>query len=152
MRLTSFQLKNYKSYVDSGEINFGDGINVVVGQNNAGKSALMETLVTRFNDHPHRSLVTKPNPNDVINPRTSKSFSVELSGAELRTILLQGSQFGVPMRRGQPATDADARVILDELLAKASITIPLRYEASSLVVQRIPSFAGYDSEHQSLYS
>lgn len=52
MRLVSFRLKNYKSYIDSGEILFKPSINVLVGQNNAGKSAFLESIAPRFEARP----------------------------------------------------------------------------------------------------
>ncbi len=40
MKLTTIQVKNYKSFVDSGEVKL-DQINVLVGRNNVGKSAFI---------------------------------------------------------------------------------------------------------------
>jgi AAA15 family ATPase/GTPase len=44
MYLSKFRVKNYKSFRDSGEIEFKPGINVIVGQNNSGKTALLEAI------------------------------------------------------------------------------------------------------------
>jgi predicted ATPase len=43
MWLTTIQLKNVKSFVDSGEVKFSKGINVLVGPNNAGKSIILRS-------------------------------------------------------------------------------------------------------------
>ncbi len=43
MRLISFQVKNYRSVVDSGEIRI-EPLQALVGQNNSGKSNLLYAL------------------------------------------------------------------------------------------------------------
>jgi AAA15 family ATPase/GTPase len=42
--LQSFRVQNYKSYLDSGELKLSPGFNVIVGQNNVGKTALVDAL------------------------------------------------------------------------------------------------------------
>jgi AAA15 family ATPase/GTPase len=42
MYIESIAIKNYKSFLDFGPITFGPGFNVIVGSNNAGKTALLE--------------------------------------------------------------------------------------------------------------
>ena len=58
MYISRFQLLNYKSFRDSGVLEFQPGINIIVGANNAGKTALLEALSLSFKDIPHRSLKT----------------------------------------------------------------------------------------------
>ena len=60
MRISSFRLKNYKSFVDSEEIEFSEGFNVIVGPNNAGKTTLLEALSLSFVGKPHKSILTLP--------------------------------------------------------------------------------------------
>src|SRR5437016_4532905 len=133
---------------------FRPGINVVVGQNNAGKSALMQTLGANFNAQPHRSLATKPTPADLLNPHSSKRFTVELSGTEMRTILLQsGRQFGVPVRKGEEGNEACGRRVLDELLGRVSISIPLVFDTQTgLLPERVPSFDTFDADQMAAFS
>ncbi len=40
MWITKFQVTNFKSFLDSGEIALKQGFNVITGQNSAGKTAL----------------------------------------------------------------------------------------------------------------
>lgn len=56
MYLSKIRVKDYKSFRDSGEIEFKPGINIIVGQNNSGKTALLEALSLRFESKPHKSL------------------------------------------------------------------------------------------------
>jgi len=59
MYLSKIRIKDYKSFRDSGEIEFKSGINLIVGQNNAGKTTLLEALEIKIKDIPHRSLKTQ---------------------------------------------------------------------------------------------
>ena len=62
MKITKFQVRNFKSFLDSGEVDLTSGFNVVTGQNSAGKTALLEAMALRFTANPHRSLRTIPLP------------------------------------------------------------------------------------------
>ena len=44
MYISRFKLANFKSYREPSSIEFTPGLNIVVGQNNAGKSALLGAL------------------------------------------------------------------------------------------------------------
>lgn len=54
MYLSKIRVRNYKSFRDSGDIEFKPGINIIVGQNNSGKTALLEALSGKFTNKPHR--------------------------------------------------------------------------------------------------
>ena len=62
MNIRKFQVINFKSFRDSGEVGFKPGFNVITGQNSAGKTALLEAMTLRFAANPHRSLRTIPAP------------------------------------------------------------------------------------------
>jgi AAA domain, putative AbiEii toxin, Type IV TA system/AAA ATPase domain len=68
MRIKSATVKNYKSFPASQttRVVFSSGINVIVGQNNAGKTALLEALSLRPKNIQHRSLSTHPRPDAVV--------------------------------------------------------------------------------------
>ncbi|MHC5727501.1 MAG: AAA family ATPase, partial [Nostoc sp.] len=67
MFISNFQVFNYKSYLDSGLIQFTPGINIIVGQNNSGKTSLLEALTLNFDNKPHLSLKTLPTRYSIIN-------------------------------------------------------------------------------------
>src|SRR5579862_5027416 len=60
MYIRDFRVSNYKSFVDSGVVDLGLGFNIICGQNNSGKTALLESLDFNTSANPHRSLVTVP--------------------------------------------------------------------------------------------
>jgi recombinational DNA repair ATPase RecF len=55
VRINAFRGVHYKSFADTEEIRLEPGFNVIVGRNNAGKTALAEVLSLRFSAKPHRS-------------------------------------------------------------------------------------------------
>ena len=55
MRISNLRIKNYKCFLDTGDIDAGPGFNIFVGCNDAGKSALIEALTLTQSAKPHRS-------------------------------------------------------------------------------------------------
>ena len=92
MQIDSFRVLNYKSYLDSGEIALSPGMNIVVGKNSVGKSALIEALSTRFTGSPHRSIQSLPHPDDPENPRSEIALLTSCSGSELRRTFMRAGQ------------------------------------------------------------
>ncbi len=88
MRVVSSRIENYKSFHSSGEVRLAPGFNVIVGQNNVGKTALAEALGLRFFANPHRSRASVPVPGTNPHPTSSVELSVRVGEEELRRILL----------------------------------------------------------------
>jgi len=87
MHIASFKIENYKSFRDTPEIALTPGFNVIVGQNNVGKTALVEALSLRSGHVPHRSLKALPTP--LTPARQDSAFRVvfRLAGPELLELL-----------------------------------------------------------------
>jgi recombinational DNA repair ATPase RecF len=66
MNILEFKVENYKSWYDSGVVAISPGFNIIIGQNNVGKSALLEALSFTTSPNPHRSLVTCPSVHSVL--------------------------------------------------------------------------------------
>jgi AAA15 family ATPase/GTPase len=60
MYIKSIRIENYKSFRDSNVIEFTQGFNVIVGENNSGKTALAMALSLRNENDYHKSPRTKP--------------------------------------------------------------------------------------------
>lgn len=56
MYISKFQVFNYKSFKDSTLLEFEPGINIIIGQNNAGKTAFLEALELNFKNNAHRNI------------------------------------------------------------------------------------------------
>lgn len=76
MWITKFQVNNYKSYLNTPEIELHRGINLVIGQNNAGKTAILEVL--------NGSIENKPFLNESSIPRPSSSIKFPQWAAQLQ--------------------------------------------------------------------
>lgn len=100
MRICSFKIQNYKSFLEPRELTLDEGFNLIVGQNNVGKTALLEALSLNFSGKPHTSQLTAPTPTIVINPLSSAVIELAVSGAELRELLLEVGTFHVPVPTG----------------------------------------------------
>lgn len=101
MYISSFQLNNYKSYYQSKPLALSAGINLIVGPNHAGKTALLEGLRLDFEFNPYRNskFHRRIEPGEKITSSAKVSFI--LSHDELWGILRNiSSGFGVPLPEG----------------------------------------------------
>lgn len=94
MKLLKCRIKGFQSFQDSGEVEFSDGFNLIIGQNNGGKSALLRSLQAPFVDDRHRS----PDRWAIYElPEPISELTIELSGTELHRGILQiGGQYRIP--------------------------------------------------------
>jgi len=60
MHITSGEIENYKSFKGPVRASFHDGINLLIGKNNSGKSTLLDFLSLSVPATPHRSLKSLP--------------------------------------------------------------------------------------------
>lgn len=130
MRISSFRIKNYKSYEDSGELKLGSGFNIIIGQNNVGKTALLEALSLKFSAKPHKSLISIPRPTSSINPMTSADVTLTVSGEELRDILLNSiNNINLP----KPAHDLSDTPLqfLNSILSRSEINFSLSLNSNN---------------------
>ncbi|MBU4433673.1 MAG: AAA family ATPase, partial [Alphaproteobacteria bacterium] len=95
MRLVSARVQGFQSFNDSGVINFTDGINLIIGQNNAGKSAFLRALLPSLPDDRHRT----PDRWETFRlPSPLVDLAIEASGAELeKWILRAGNGQHIPL-------------------------------------------------------
>jgi energy-coupling factor transporter ATP-binding protein EcfA2 len=153
MQISTFQLVNYKSYRDSGELQFSTGFNVLVGQNNAGKSTLLEALGLRFISKPHRSLSALPRITSPVNPTSSAKVVLTVTGEELKDILLSlNGSFFTPIPddfrgRGAQASQEVVQKILSSstIRFQVSLAAPTGQSANFQIAQ-FPSHGLYPSK------
>ncbi len=55
MYISRIRIQNYRNFKDM-EVDFNDGINVIIGHNNAGKSNLINALSMFFDSNTKKSL------------------------------------------------------------------------------------------------
>ncbi|MBB6412379.1 AAA family ATPase [Mesorhizobium sangaii] len=106
MRIIKARIKGFQSFHDSGDLEFADSMNIVIGQNNAGKSALLRALLPALPDDRHRT------PEKWERFRLSQpqvNFTIAANGSEIQDWILQsGSPQNFPvkiLKGGRPFPD-----------------------------------------------
>jgi hypothetical protein len=94
MYLKRINVRNYSSFKETGQIDFAPGINIVVGQNNSGKSALLRVFDREIADDRHRN---HEEWREERLERPEIHLDIETSGEEIKgSILRRGGQFHWP--------------------------------------------------------
>src|SRR5713101_1093139 len=110
MYIAKIQIKNYKSFLSSQEFHLTPGFNVVVGQNNAGKTALVEALSLHFDSKHHISMKTSPSPGVLLHDSVTSSVQIafQLAEGEAEQLLVNArNPFYLPLREGtDPGSEA----------------------------------------------
>jgi hypothetical protein len=116
MRLASVEIANYKSFRDSGRIPLLPGINVIVGENNTGKTSLVEAVGLDFVNQPHRSPETYSPP--YVRPPTQSTVirRFEITQPELLNALRAISPFQVAASTDINSSDVLARILAQNFL------------------------------------
>ncbi len=151
MHISTFRVQNYKSFLEPPEIVFQPGFNVIAGQNNVGKTALLEALSLTFAHHPHRSLKTVPAPSASPMPHSSVTVDFVMSGEELADLLIDSvGDFYVPWQAGvQPQPP---ETFPDRSLEVTPIRCTYSSGSSGLTASGVLPALGEPTEGAALYS
>ncbi|WP_146009568.1 AAA family ATPase [Deinococcus planocerae] len=146
MKINSVRVYNYKSFLDSGEIEFSEGFNIIVGQNNAGKTALLETLGFNIQNIPHRSTVSIPNPNIPPVTKSSLRASLRITGTELRDVV-EGQHRGAQFYIALPTNNArfTGLDVYEQLVSKEFIDLEFDVSDARIVPVDILRHHGYEA-------
>lgn len=113
MYIKSLRINNYKSFWKSDEILFEKGFNLIVGQNDSGKSALLEALKPGVVPKPHRSLLIAPESNSPSMPSSQSIKLCSLSGSEVKKYLGRFPSVGIPCSNGNVE---DGKLLIQALI------------------------------------
>ncbi len=114
MYIASIKIKSYKSFHESDEIIFNEGINLIVGVNNSGKTALLEALSLKIKDNPYR--------NNRDNPTNIKT-TYHISKDKIKEQIQKGNFFIMPFPDGSADPIFDMFYLaLDSYLEVTSIS------------------------------
>jgi hypothetical protein len=138
VRLLKFSVKNYKSFGDSNETGtLSSGVNVIIGQNNSGKTALLEALTFRLKPIPHRNVRTHPTPDAKVDVVPQVTVDAELSRLELlEWIADRGGVVSVRYATG------DAAELFARLQNKQSFTLSATFRPGQSVSGMIEGLTG----------
>jgi hypothetical protein len=133
MYITKFQVKNYKSFLSSQEVDLTTGFNVVVGQNNAGKTAFVEAISLHFEDRHHISMKTIPSPgvhlHDSVTSSVQIAFQLVEGEAEQLLINSRGPVY-LPLREG---TDTNSEATKFIALLRQPEILQCIYQSNNFV-------------------
>lgn len=157
MHISRFQLNEYKCFHRSEEIRFEPGINIIVGQNNVGKSAFLEALGLRFTNQPYKSSRITRSPRADANLGSWANLSLTLSKDELFTHLPRLNQtVCVPIpptpqtsESEKPRLEELRRLVEQQLFAQElmAIDVQARFENNSLTICHQPAMQSDDQKH-----
>lgn len=127
MYISNFRIQNYKSFLTSEEFSFVPGFNLIVGANNAGKTALVEALTLTLGNKPHLSTKTLPRPGAPMDGTSGVEVSFQLAGGEAEQLLFDSqSNIYVPVG-DQP--DMQASVAAFDAAIRDKPTLACQYQS-----------------------
>lgn len=106
MYLKSVRIENYKCFRESTHVELAPGVNVIVGRNNVGKSAVVEAMSLTFGNRPHRSERSAPRASTMNAPQSKVAFEIVVTAEEVAAFLRS--------RHGPTAIPASINVANDE--------------------------------------
>lgn len=94
MKIEAVRIQSFKSFDDSGWVELSDHFTILVGQNNAGKSAFLQAFTAApFISKPHHSALL---PEGAASPESVISFRLKVDGRELFERALHWTAIKVP--------------------------------------------------------
>jgi predicted ATPase len=154
MYISRFQVANYKSFLEPAPLEFTPGFNIISGQNNSGKTALLEALGLKFIWNPHRSLRTIPVRDAAPGQLSWADVSFTSAPKELQEFMLSepGATYTVPKpevnsRFAQEISFSDdsveaAQRLLNAIFSRDDLTFKIRFQIGpGQVFQPTPSNA-----------
>jgi hypothetical protein len=149
MYIKGLRVKNYKSFADSGTIEFAEGFNAIVGKNNSGKTAFFEGLRTTENpNNLHRDPSLRK---DAASPPTSNFIlTVYLTPQEVFDQLMGGGPHVVWIPH--PLEGRAQHEIADRIFREEGVTITIPYRQGAYDAPPYPShgFFTHDSRRNQL--
>lgn len=153
MYISKVRVTRFKSYHDSGEIEFKPGFNIVVGPNSAGKTALLEAMQLQFQDNAHRSLKTVPFFGAALTLGSSVQLTFSVTKEEfLRAVGSPDLFFASPRALNVPGfgsyvqSNEGAQAFLKWLLDRCDFQITIECRANGYLVPVPDRFGLYQPE------
>ena len=139
MRINRIQIENYLGFRKTDVLELSPSMNLIVGQNNVGKSGLLKALALRFTARPYASEETKPTESSAMNPRSLAYVEVGSSGPEVREIMLtSGPQYYIATPPNFQNNPQSRQATLDSILD--SETLSFQYNVVSAGPSSVATF------------
>jgi hypothetical protein len=123
MYLDRFRVQNFRSFTDTGWLQLGAGATAIVGQNNSGKTALLQAIGHKLTPRPHLDADTRRDQPG--NPISRVGFEFVVSGEEVKDeILRSGAQVNLPVSR---AWKGNPDALIDRFLGMEKISFAVEF-------------------------
>jgi predicted ATPase len=164
MYISRFQVGNYKSIHRPIALEFFQGFNIISGQNNAGKTALLEALSLVIAAKPHRSLKTVPARDSLPDQESSLEVAFSSTPAEIKELMRAMGDTKFQLATPEPGTRfsreigfnnhsvESAQRLLDFVFQQKMLTVELRCDVKTAgpsvawSVSKVPSHGLYEAQ------
>jgi energy-coupling factor transporter ATP-binding protein EcfA2 len=138
MILRSFRIRNFKCFRDTGVIQLKPGFNVLVGQNNSGKSTIIQALRQIGFKKPHRASTTKAD--EALDPYSILELALEVDAREFKSFCLRTNTNFNLKGNNLPKSDwrQDATGFLGHLLHNGTFNFHMKFTQDSGVEALTP--------------
>ncbi len=130
MRILSAELHDYLSFRDCPPIEFREGINLVVGVNNSGKSALLKALNPGLPAQANRS---EARFQTIELPLPSVTLNIKTNGKRFEQLALESGSMVIPIEPG-----VNGATYAADFLLKPSLDIPMLHNGNSNISRTYP--------------
>jgi predicted ATPase len=163
MYISKFTIANYKSFRESKTLEFTQGFNIISGQNNSGKTALLEALGLSITGNPHRSLKTVLAKDSIPDQVSRGDVWLNVSPDELWELALASGSNAFRLAKPFPGSDFANRIgfrddsttsaarLLEAIFSERVLTFQLHYRAQNgqrieWSQQELPSYGLYEPQ------
>jgi predicted ATPase len=149
MYIAKFKIQNYKSYLASEEIELTPGFNVIVGQNNAGKTALVEALSLQFGNKPHLSTKTSPSPGIILHDPNNSTVEIvfQLAAGEAEQLLVSArNEVHIPIATSGTGSDPAEQAAKFLELLQAPSQLKCVYQTNRFSSANFETIAAYEAD------
>ncbi|PDS29592.1 ATP-dependent nuclease [Rhizobium phaseoli] len=141
MKIEAVRIQSFKSFDDSGWVELSDHFTVLVGQNNAGKSAFLQAFTsTPFIANPHHSGLL---PEGAAAPESVISFRLKIDGQELLERALHWTSIKVPTSQ-----DLGEGVLTKHFTSSHIHLLEMRHGTNNFRMPAAPAYGLFDTERK----
>ncbi len=123
--ITRVEVQNYKSFRSPEPLILGAGFNVIIGSNNAGKTALLEAIALTFQYKPHQSIAVAESRSTQNSAQSSVKIVAQISSADVTQCQKEEGIQGWSFSANKTQSYDEQMLKLNESLASASYEIEL---------------------------
>ncbi|MGO6757594.1 ATP-dependent endonuclease [Rhizobium ruizarguesonis] len=142
MKIEAVRIQSFKSFDDSGWVELSEHFTVLVGQNNAGKSAFLQAFNTTgpFIANSHHSAHL---PEGAASPDSVISFRLKIDGQELLERALHWTSIKVPTIR-----ELGAEVLTMHFTSSHRHVLEMRHGSNNFKMPAAPAYGLLDAEQK----